>query len=86
MSEELRYSMTAAALEIGRKLGYVGAGTVEFILVSCKKEEGFKNEVDCILKLYSLGRKITKVLLFGSQHTFASRARYHRSYFWTGSC
>jgi acetyl/propionyl-CoA carboxylase alpha subunit len=34
MSEELRYSMTAAALEIGRKLGYVGAGTVEFILVS----------------------------------------------------
>jgi acetyl/propionyl-CoA carboxylase alpha subunit len=33
MSEELRYSMTAAALEIGRKLSYVGAGTVEFILV-----------------------------------------------------
>ncbi|CAO3668933.1 unnamed protein product [Umbelopsis vinacea] len=32
MSEELRYSMTAAALEIGRKLSYVGAGTVEFIL------------------------------------------------------
>ena len=78
MSEELRYSMTAAALEIGRKLGYVGAGTVEFILVSCKKErEGFKNEGDRILKVYSLGRKITKVLLFGSQHTFASRARYH---------
>ncbi|KAG2173177.1 hypothetical protein INT43_004551, partial [Umbelopsis isabellina] len=32
MTEELRYSMTAAALEIGRKLAYVGAGTVEFIL------------------------------------------------------
>jgi 3-methylcrotonyl-CoA carboxylase alpha subunit len=35
MTEELRYSMTAAALEIGRKLAYVGAGTVEFILVRC---------------------------------------------------
>lgn len=86
MSEELRYSMTAAALEIGRKLGYVGAGTVEFILVSCKKEEELKDAGDRILIGYSPGRKITKVLLFGSEHTFASRARYHRSYLWTGSC
>jgi pyruvate carboxylase len=79
MSEELRYSMTAAALEIGRKLGYVGAGTVEFILVRRKNEKGVEKctKVGHILKVYSLGRKITKILLFGSQHPFASRACYY---------
>lgn len=29
---ELRKAMTSAAVELGRKLGYVGAGTAEFIL------------------------------------------------------
>lgn len=30
--------MTGAAVELGRKLGYVGAGTAEFILVNIYKQ------------------------------------------------
>ncbi|CAO3695618.1 unnamed protein product [Umbelopsis ramanniana] len=50
MSEELRYSMTAAALEIGRKLGYVGAGTVEFIL-DAKSQKFYFLEVNTRLQV-----------------------------------
>jgi hypothetical protein len=84
MTEELRYSMTAAALEIGRKLGYVGAGTVEFILVCCIM--GILYMLPASNMDAFVGCKDQKVLLFGGEYSLASRARYYRSYIWFGSC
>lgn len=37
MDPELRKAMTGAAVELCRKLGYLGAGTAEFILVRERK-------------------------------------------------
>ena len=67
---DLRKAMSGAAVELCRKLGYEGAGTAEFILVSCCPNMPIN--ITANTNNFRLGRKNEKVLLFGIEHPFAS--------------